>query len=148
MDDYDAPITLFARERLVCSRCNCGPFDAAGLPSTTRCEASASHCSGVRNSFCRGWPNWLVRTLVKRFLTAVVLIGDLSVFRVLLVRKLPVFGAGLMGKFMTVAFIRPVPLILLVVSVFYVWAYMRRSREIAHQGPKAALDAPLQVGGS
>ncbi len=96
--------------------------------------------------FAEGGPiGWfaLVATLI-----TFVLIGDLSVFRVLLVRKLPVFGAGLMGKIMTVAFIRPVPLLLLVVSVLYVWAYMRRTREIAHQGPNAAIDAPLQLGGS
>lgn len=77
-----------------------------------------------------------------------VLIGDLSLFRVLLVRKLPVFGAGLMGKIMTVVFIRPVPLVLLVISVFYVWVYLLRNRETAHLVPEAPVDAPLQLGAS
>jgi hypothetical protein len=74
------------------------------------------------------------------------LVGDLSVFRVLLVRKLPVFGTGLLGKMMTVAFIRPVPLVLLVICVFYVWIYLRRTREAASLDSESQIDAPMQLG--
>ena len=51
-----------------------------------------------------------------------------------------------MSKTMTVVFFRPVPLVLLVISVFYLWVYLRRTRETTSKESQPTIDSPLQLG--
>jgi hypothetical protein len=44
-------------------------------------------------------------------------------------RNIPLSIAGLSGQMLTVALARPVPLILLMIGIFYLWIYMRREPE-------------------
>jgi hypothetical protein len=58
----------------------------------------------------------------------VVLTGDIpSAILIILSNHLHVGVAGTLGKILTVALMRSAPLILLVMGIFYLWVYVRRS---------------------
>jgi len=60
----------------------------------------------------------------------IVMTGDLplTIF-VILTNNMRIPIAGLPGQILTVVLMRPVPLILLAMSIFYLWIYMRRDAE-------------------
>jgi len=60
--------------------------------------------------------------------TAMVMTGDipLAIF-VILTRNLHVDASAIFGQILTVALMRPVPLILLAMGIFYLWVYVRRA---------------------
>jgi hypothetical protein len=58
----------------------------------------------------------------------IVLTGDFpSAALMVLTGKLHLSTMGMFGKIVTAALVRPVPLILLVMAIFYLWVYVRRS---------------------
>jgi hypothetical protein len=62
--------------------------------------------------------------------TGIVATSDLLLLIFLaFTRNIPLSTAGLSGQLLTVALARPVPLILLAMSVFYLWIYLRREPE-------------------
>ena len=63
---------------------------------------------------------------------AVVLTGDIpSAILVLLTKNLHLNTAELSGKILTIVLVRPAPLILLAMAIFYLWAYLRRAHSLA-----------------
>jgi hypothetical protein len=69
-----------------------------------------------------GWMALVVNT------AGVVLVGDIpSVMLTLFLGNLHYGASGIIGQMLTVILMRPVPLILLVMAVFYLWVYLRRS---------------------
>jgi len=71
----------------------------------------------------------LIRWLALLFTSAgVVLTGDIPLIVLrLLTRNFNMSAAGLFGKIVTVAVIRPIPPILLTMGIFYLWVYVRRT---------------------
>ena len=62
-------------------------------------------------------------------LAGVVMTADLPLaFLMMLTEKLH-FSEGVAGRMMTTVLTRPVPLILLAMSFFYLWAYLQRDAE-------------------
>lgn len=77
----------------------------------------------------------LLITTAGMALTADIPLAVLSI----LASKLHVGTAGIFGRMLTVALIRPASLILLVMSIFYLWVYLRRASgaaEIKPVGPR------------
>jgi ABC-type enterobactin transport system permease subunit len=69
-----------------------------------------------------GWIALLVNT------AALVLTGDIPLtILLILTRNLHLSAATLSGKIVMVVLARPVPLILLVMGIFYLWVYIQRS---------------------
>jgi hypothetical protein len=65
-----------------------------------------------------------------------VLTGDVPLAALtILADKLQVSTAGIFGRILTVMLNRPASLILLVMSIFYLWAYMRRTPDPAEADP-------------
>jgi hypothetical protein len=61
---------------------------------------------------------------------AIVCTADIPLTILLtLTRNLHISTVGISGKMLTVVLTRPVPLILLAMSIFYLWIYMRRTPE-------------------
>jgi hypothetical protein len=52
-------------------------------------------------------------------------------------------SAGFLGKMLTLALLRPAPLILLMVAIFYLWAYARRAGEDVSTGHSPPSESPL-----
>jgi hypothetical protein len=52
-------------------------------------------------------------------------------------------SAGFLGKMLTLALLRPAPLILLMVAIFYLWAYARRAGEDVSTGHSPPSERPL-----
>ena len=72
----------------------------------------------------------------------IALTGDIpSAVLIIISNRLHVDTAGSLGKIMTVVLMRPAPLILLVMSVFYLWAYLRRAVPDAESGMAQTLPA-------
>jgi hypothetical protein len=72
----------------------------------------------------------------------IALTGDIpSAALIIISNRLHVDTAGSLGKIMTVVLMRPAPLILLVMSVFYLWAYLRRAVPDAESGMAQTLPA-------
>jgi hypothetical protein len=58
----------------------------------------------------------------------ILITGDIpSMLLLLFTRNLPLSTAGLFGKIETILLVRPASLILLAMSIFYLWAYVRRA---------------------
>ncbi len=81
---------------------------------------------------------------------AIVLTGDIPVIiLVTLTRGLHASPTGLYGKILTVVLTRPVPLILLVMVIFYLWVYVRsapdRAATTASAGSEARPIAPTMT---
>jgi hypothetical protein len=74
--------------------------------------------------------------------------GDtLTAARIWLSRPLLATAQGLTGEILTVVLARPVPLVLLAMCIFYLWAYVRHTRvQVTFAGPEvpgeAAVGAP------
>jgi hypothetical protein len=69
-----------------------------------------------------GWIALIVNT------AGFVLTGDIPLaILVILTNNLHVGTAGIFGQILTVVLTRPASLILLVMSIFYLWAYVRRA---------------------
>jgi hypothetical protein len=69
-----------------------------------------------------GWFALLVTT------AGVVLTGDIpSASLIIFTNNLHVAPTGIFGKILTVALMRPAPLILLAIGIFYLWVYVRRT---------------------
>jgi hypothetical protein len=65
----------------------------------------------------------------------IVLAGDIPlVIFVNLYQSLHLSTVELSGKIMTVLLMRPVPLILLAMAIFYLWVYVRRGGQDAGNG--------------
>ena len=63
----------------------------------------------------------------------IVLTSDIpSTILVIIASSLHLQTAGAYGKILTVALMRPAPLILLIMAVFYLWVYLRRDGDCAH----------------
>jgi hypothetical protein len=76
--------------------------------------------------------------------------GDfLSLARIFLVRHFPAAQSGLSGRLLTIVLARPIPLILLAMSIFYLWVYVRHGSGLAvsveTQGSGGATSKPLPV---
>ncbi len=86
-----------------------------------------------------GWIALLVNT------AGVVLTADIpSAALVLLFDKLHVGAAGIFGKILTVVLMRPAPLILLAMGIFYLWVYLRRTAGGAVSAEPGSRVAPLE----
>jgi uncharacterized membrane protein YGL010W len=58
----------------------------------------------------------------------ILITGDIpSTTLTILTRNLPLSTAGLFGKIETILLVRPASLILLAISIFYLWVYVRRA---------------------
>jgi len=76
--------------------------------------------------WARGGPIRWIALLLNT--AAVVVTGDIpSAILIIFANKLHVDTAGVLGKILTIVLMRPVPLILLALGVFYLWVYVRRS---------------------
>ena len=80
-----------------------------------------------------GRTRWLALVITT---AGVVLTGDVPLAALtILADKLQVSTAGIFGRMLTVILNRPASLILMVMSVFYLWAYMRRTPDPAEADP-------------
>jgi hypothetical protein len=88
----------------------------------------------------------LTRWLALLITTAgIVLTGDVSLAAlVILADKLQVSTAGIFGQMLTVMLIRPASLILLVMSVFYLWVYLRGAPNPAEADPAGPGKMPTE----
>jgi hypothetical protein len=67
-----------------------------------------------------GWIALLVNTV------GMMVTGDIpSAILIILFNRLHLGAAGIFGKLLTVVLMRPAPLILLAMSIFYLWVYLR-----------------------
>jgi hypothetical protein len=88
-----------------------------------------------------GWIALVVNT------AGIVLTGDIPwAMLLILAKNLHISPVGLSGKIMTVVLVQPAPLILLAMSIFYLWVYMRRDSNKTGVGedgePEGAALAP------
>ncbi|HEV2486833.1 MAG TPA: glycosyltransferase family 87 protein [Terracidiphilus sp.] len=78
-----------------------------------------------------GWLALLVTT------AGIVSTGDIPLtILIILNSNLYISTAGLYGKILTAVLLRPTPLILLAMGVFYLWVYLRRTISDIHRGSK------------
>jgi hypothetical protein len=69
-----------------------------------------------------GWIAFLLNTM------GVVLTGDIPAAALLiLTKRLPVHTSGFFEQILIAILMRPVPLILLTMGIFYLWVYQRRT---------------------
>jgi hypothetical protein len=92
----------------------------------------------------RGWFALLLTT------AGIGMNGDFpSLARIFLVRHFLAASSGLSGRWLTMVLARPIPLILLVMSIFYLWVYVRHGSapavSVETQGSGDAASRPLPV---
>jgi hypothetical protein len=88
-----------------------------------------------------GLTGWLALMVTA---AGIVLTGDIPLtILAILTKSLRLSSVELTGRILTVVFMRPIPLILLVMSIFYLWVYLRRT------GPdrESGTSRPFQQGG-
>ena len=89
-----------------------------------------------------GLTSWLALLITT---AGIVLTGDVSLAAlVILADKLQVSTAGIFGQMLTVMLIRPASLILLVMSVFYLWVYLRGAPNPAEADPAGPGKMPTE----
>jgi ABC-type methionine transport system permease subunit len=76
-----------------------------------------------------GLTGWLALLVTS---AGIVFTGDIPLtILLILTGNLHISTAGLPGQILTVVLLRPTPLILLLMAIFYLWIYLRREPERA-----------------